>query len=130
VAMYLLPTGPIHRILATLGEHGRSVPLPPGIVPSAPVDAVPAVEQAAIDISWIVAVSDDGNDVMAGVRAVLTGLVRAAEQRGAEKAAQRIDRERRDAEQAPPPKSKPYLAGLLYAYDRAAKVARALDGSR
>ena len=29
IAMYLLPTGPIHRILAALGEHGRPVPLPP-----------------------------------------------------------------------------------------------------
>jgi hypothetical protein len=29
VAMYLLPTGPVHRILATLGEYGRPVPIPP-----------------------------------------------------------------------------------------------------
>lgn len=34
VAMYLLPTGPIHRILSTLGQYGRSVPLPPGLLGS------------------------------------------------------------------------------------------------
>jgi hypothetical protein len=28
VATYILPTGPIHRICAALGEHGRPVPLP------------------------------------------------------------------------------------------------------
>jgi hypothetical protein len=51
------------------------------------VDAAPAVERAAIDISWIVAVSDDGNDVMAGVRTVLAALVAVAEQRERERIA-------------------------------------------
>lgn len=36
VATYILPTGPIHRILAALGEHGRSVPLLPGLPPEPP----------------------------------------------------------------------------------------------
>jgi hypothetical protein len=63
----------------------------PGALPRATAlggseHSAPAVEQAVIDIPWIVASSDDGNDMMAEIRAVLAALVRAAEQRGAEKA--------------------------------------------